>query len=121
MNAIYLDNNATTPLCEAARAAMAPFLDQPIGNPASSHLFGRKARQALEKARDQIAHLVDARPDEVIFTSGATEANNLAILGLVGAAPGGISTSAIEHPSVLEPIEQLAKQGYARQNLHVGA
>src|SRR6185436_7505884 len=107
MNAIYLDNNSTTPIADAAREAMAPFFHAQFGNPASSHSFGRRARKALDDARELIASLLDAHPDEVIFTSGATEANNLAIFGLAGNAPGAIVTSGIEHLCVLEPIKQL--------------
>jgi cysteine desulfurase len=112
MNAIYLDNNASTPMVPAVWEAMQPYLCDRPGNPASSHRFGRQARQALEDARERIAALLDAHPDEVLFTSGATEANNLAIFGLAGSAPGAVVTSAIEHPCVLEPIRRLAEQGF---------
>jgi cysteine desulfurase len=116
---MYLDNNASTPLLPEAWEAMRPyFLDHP-GNPASSHAAGRHARRALEDARERIAHLLDAHPDEVVFTSGATEANNLAIFGLALPAPGTLVTSAIEHPCVVEPIQQLAKAGFATRNLPV--
>ncbi len=119
MNAIYLDNNATTPLAPAAWEAMqSHLLDRP-GNPASSHRFGRHARQALEDARERIAGLLDADADEILFTSGATEANNLAIFGLAGTTPGSIVASAIEHPSVLEPIRQLTEKGYTLSTLPV--
>jgi cysteine desulfurase len=119
MNAIYLDNNATTPMLPVVWEAMQPYLCDRAGNPASSHRFGRQARQALEGAREQIAALLDAHPEEVIFTSGATEANNLAIFGLVGAPPGTVVTSAIEHPSVLEPIRRLVHQGVALRSMPV--
>src|SRR5207247_4514944 len=108
MNAIYLDNNASTPMLPVVWEAMQPYLCDRPGNPASSHRFGRQARQALEDAREHIADLLDAHPDEILFTSGATEANNLALFGLVGPAPGSIVTSLIEHPCVLEPIRHLA-------------
>jgi cysteine desulfurase len=111
MNAIYLDNNATSALAPVAWEAMQPYLLHRPGNPASSHRFGRQARQAVEDAREQIAELLDAEPDEVVFTSGATEANNLAIFGLAGTTPGAIVASSIEHPSVLEPIRTLSKMG----------
>ena len=91
---------------------MRPFLLENFGNPSSSHAFGRKARQALEDARERIASLLDAFPDEVIFTSGATEANNLALFGLAGDPPGHILASAIEHPCIIEPIKQLAARGF---------
>jgi cysteine desulfurase len=106
MTPIYLDHNATTTLLPEALDAMRPHLSA-SGNPASSHRFGRHARQALEDAREQIAALCDAHADEVIFTSGATEANNLALFGLVPRELGVIVTSAIEHPCVLEPVRQL--------------
>src|SRR5690348_2926056 len=133
----YLDNNATTPMLPAVAEAMRPYLTEVYGNPASAHLAGRRARQALEDAREKTATILDAHPDEVIFTSGGTEANNLAIFGLVGAlraptqpgspaltqpgspaltqpgSPGHIITSPIEHPSVAEPLLQLEKQGFA--------
>jgi cysteine desulfurase len=119
MNAIYLDNNASTPMLPAVWEAMQPYLCDRPGNPASSHRFGRQARQALEDARERIAALLDAEPDEVLFTSGATEANNLAIFGLAGAAPSAIVTSAIEHPCVLEPIRQLVDRGYTLAQLPI--
>ncbi len=119
MNPIYLDNNASTAMLPAVWEAMQPFLFDRPGNPASSHRFGRQARQALEDARERIAALLDADADEILFTSGATEANNLAIFGLAGPAPGTIVTSLIEHPSVLEPIRALAAQGYALATLGV--
>lgn len=119
MNAIYLDNNASTPMLPAVRDAMQPYWCDRPGNPASSHGFGRHARRALEDAREQIAALLDAHPDEVLFTSGATEANNLAIFGLAGTAPGTIVTSMIEHPSVLEPIRKLTERGFTLAPLPV--
>ena len=79
---IYLDYNATTPLCEPARRAMLPFLEEKFGNPSSIHAAGREARAAIDDARDRLANLLGAKPHELIFTSGGTEANNLAILGL---------------------------------------
>src|SRR5438046_7622794 len=100
--AIYLDNSASTPVLPEVWEAMRPYRLEP-GNPASSHAFGRRARRGLEDARERIAELLEAQPDEVLFTSGATEANNLALFGLAGPAPGSIVTSPIEHPCVLEP------------------
>src|SRR5207245_1274261 len=79
MDPIYLDHNATTPLLPAAWEAMRPLTTDTFGNPASAHRAGRKARQALEDARESVAGLLGASPDEVTFTSGATEANNLAV------------------------------------------
>jgi cysteine desulfurase len=119
MNEIYLDNNATTPVLPAVWEAMRPFLVEHFGNPASAHWAGRRARQALEDARERTAALLGAYPDEVIFTSGATEANNLALFGLAGEAPASIITSPIEHPSVSEPVEQLARRGFHISRLPV--
>ncbi|MCE9534612.1 MAG: cysteine desulfurase, partial [Planctomycetes bacterium] len=110
--AIYLDHNSTTPTPPAVWEAMRPYLSETFGNPSSSHSFGRKARQALEDAREKIAHLLDAFPDEVIFASGATEANNLALFGLAGDPPGRILASGIEHPCIIEPLKQLAARGF---------
>ena len=109
---IYLDYNATTPLCEPARAAMLPFLEEKFGNPSSVHAAGREARAAIDDARDRLASLLAAKPHELIFTSGGTEANNLAILGLARSrAPQGkhlISTKT-EHHAVLNAVEHLKK------------
>jgi cysteine desulfurase len=119
MQTIYLDNNATTPLLPAVAEAMRPFGEGIYGNPASAHGVGRKARQALEGARERIAGLLDAVPDEVTFTSGATEANNLAIFSLAGEPPAHILVSPIEHPSVAEPVRQLAERGLVVDEVHV--
>lgn len=113
MSLIYLDNNSTTPVLPAVWEAMQPYFGEIFGNPASAHAAGRRARQALENARERVAELLGAFPDEVIFTSGATEANNLAILGLAGEPPGQIVTSPVEHPSVAEPVAHLARRGFA--------
>ena len=102
---IDLDANATTPLLPAARDAMFALGD--LGNPASSHSLGRKARKQLEDAREKIAALLGADPDEVIFTSGATEANNLAIFGLAANARL-VLASPIEHPCAIEPVRKLS-------------
>ena len=110
---IYLDYNATTPLCEPARTAMLPFLDGKFGNPSSVHAAGREARAAIDDARDRLANLLGAKPHELIFTSGGTEANNLAILGLARsrAARGTHLISAkTEHHAVLNTIEHLEKR-----------
>ena len=111
MDPIYLDNSASTPVLEPVWEAMRPYFLHEAANPASSHRAGQKARQALEDAREQIAHLLDAYPDEVIFTSGATEANNLAIFGLA-LEPGLILASPIEHPCVKEPLVRLVEKGF---------
>ncbi len=119
MECIYLDNNATTPLLPAVWEAMRPYLIHFYGNPASAHQAGRKARQALEDARDLVAGLLDAFPDEVLFTSGATESNNLALFGLCADPPAHLIGSPIEHPSVSEPLRQLARSGFSLELLPV--
>src|SRR5437588_9463348 len=113
MEPIYLDNNATTPLLPAVWEAMRPLLTDVYGNPSSAHQAGRRARRALEDARERVAVLLGAHPDEVVFTSGATEANNLALFGLAGDPPGHLVASPVEHPSVTEPVRQLAARGFA--------
>jgi cysteine desulfurase len=112
MLSIYLDNNASTPVLPAVWDAMRPFLADVAGNPASSHHVGRRARQALEDARELTAALLGAFPDEVVFLSGATEANNLALFGLAGQPPGKIIASPLEHPSVSEPVLELHKLAF---------
>src|SRR5476651_721666 len=102
MDPINLDHNATTPLHPAAAEAMRRVEAEAPGNPSSAHALGRKSRQFLEDSREKVAHLLEATPEEVIFTSGATEANNLALFGLVSEAPGQIVASPIEHPCILE-------------------
>lgn len=119
MNSIYLDNNATTPLLPAVWEAMRPFALERFGNAASAHHIGRRARQALEDARERCAALLGAHPDELIFTSGATEANNLALFGSAGEPPGHLIVSPIEHPSVTEPIERLRLLGFSVDRLAV--
>jgi cysteine desulfurase len=79
---IYLDYNATTPLCDAAREAMLPYLNRHFGNPSSVHAAGREARAAIDDARDKLAAFLHVKPGEIIFTSGATESCNLGVLGL---------------------------------------
>jgi cysteine desulfurase len=106
---IYLDNNASTPLDPEVREAMSAALDL-YGNPSSVHSDGRRARRAIEEARDEVALLVGARTDEIFFTSGGTEANALAILGSVTGGPGRVVTSAVEHPSVREPVARLCEE-----------
>src|SRR5947209_6195511 len=118
---IYLDNNATTPMLPAVWEAMRPFGTDVYGNPASAHRMGRRARHALEDAREKVAALLGADPDEMIFTSGATEANNLAIFGLAGDPPGHVVCSAIEHPCVVEPVRQLEQRGFTLDWLPVDA
>src|SRR5579862_6062486 len=119
MDCIYLDNNATTPILPSVWEAMRPYLSHVYGNPASVHQVGRRARRALEDARERIASLVGAHADEVLFTSGATEANNLALFGLCPEPPAQLLASPIEHPSVSEPLRQLAQSGFVVEYLPV--
>jgi cysteine desulfurase len=114
MGPIYLDSNATTPLLAQAWDAMRPHLTDAsaFGNPASAHRFGRRARQALEDARELVAARLGAHADEVVFTSGATEANNLALFGLAG-TPAHLIASPVEHPSVAEPLRRLEQSGHS--------
>jgi len=115
MRRIYLDHSATTPLDASVLDAMLPFLTERFGNASSVHSFGQEARAAVDKARRQVASLIGARPNEIVFTSGGTESNNLAIRGICEAnRPYGrhIITSAIEHPSARGAIELLEKQGW---------
>jgi len=116
---IYLDYNASTPLCDAAREAMLPYLDRYFGNPSSVHAAGRETRAAIDNARDKIAALLHAKPAEIIFNSGATESCNLGVLGLArsasaGGLPAGASAKAghiisnkAEHHAVLHAVEHL--------------
>src|SRR2546421_6346026 len=112
---IYLDNSATTPVDPRVVEAMLPYFSGKFGNASSIHFFGQEAKAAVDRARHQVAGLLNARPNEIVFTSGGTEANNLAIRGLAHANPGvgkHIITSAIEHSAVLSPCQDLEKQGY---------
>ena len=104
MNPVYLDYNATTPIDPAVAEAMLPFIHHHFGNPSSGHAYGQRARQAVEEARHEVAALLGCHDDEIVFTSGGTEANNYAIKGIAGlAGPGShIITSAVEHPAVIE-------------------
>lgn len=112
MNRIYLDNNSTTAILPEVVQAMSPYLAGFVGNASSLHADGRRARKAVESAREQIANLLDARPAQLFFTSGGTEANNLAIFGLAGSDPAPIAASTIEHPSVQACIQKLSGRGY---------
>jgi cysteine desulfurase len=110
---VYLDYNASTPVDARVLEAMTHCLAGDIGNPSSTHQFGRAARTRLEAAREQVAALVGAHASQVIFTGGGTEANNLAIRAVThGRQPGRLAVSSIEHPSVLEPASVLAKAGW---------
>ena len=110
---IYLDYNATTPLCAQARDAMQPFLEQHFGNPSSVHAAGREARAGVDDARDRLAGLLGAKPHELVFTSSGTESNNLAVLGLARAhANRGrhLICASTEHHAVLQAFEHLGKR-----------
>ena len=115
MEEIYLDNSATTRVCEKSAEKVLELMTQCYGNPSSLHKKGLEAQREVAHARQAVAVSLSAQPREIIFTSGGTEANNLAVLG--GAAAGRrrgkrIVTTAIEHPSVLEPMRQLEKEGF---------
>jgi cysteine desulfurase len=110
---IYLDYNATTPLCDAALEAMQPFLERHYGNPSSVHAAGREARAGIDDARDRLADLLGAKPHELIFTSSGTESNNLAVLGLARAhASRGrhLICASTEHHAVLNAFEHLGER-----------
>ncbi|MFH1449625.1 MAG: cysteine desulfurase NifS [bacterium] len=112
---VYLDNNATTKVDPEVLEEMMPYFSETYGNPSSIHHFGRKAREAVDKGREQVARLLGAQPEEIIFTSGGTESNNLAIKGYLLANPKKgkhLITSAIEHSAVLNSCQELKKQGY---------
>jgi cysteine desulfurase len=109
---IYLDYNATTPIDPRVAEAMTPFLTGGFGNPSSTHAEGRRAKSALEKARKRVARCLGSSTAELVFTSGGSESNNLAIRGLVEARGGGhVITSAVEHPAVLEVVLSLETEG----------
>src|SRR6476660_2554952 len=112
---IYLDHSATTPVAPEVLEVMIPYLTEKFGNASSIHFFGQEARAASDKARHQVAELINARPNEIVFTSGGTEANNLAIRGLAQANDKygkHIITSDIEHSAVKEVCLDLEKRGY---------
>ncbi len=112
---VYLDYNGTTPHASEVIDAMRPFLEQEFGNPSSGHLYAEKPRQALNAARRRVAGLLNCDPEEVVFTSGGTEANNWAIIGSAHALKGRgrhIVTSRIEHPAVINVCHYLQAQGY---------
>ena len=112
---VYLDHNATTPVLPEVVDAMLPYLRQHFGNPSSAHLYGNRTHAAVETARKQVAALVGCDSAEITFTSGGTEANNLAINGVVATRPERthIVTSVVEHPATEMPCAYLESQGYA--------
>ena len=110
---IYLDNAASTQIHEDVLEAMLPYLKEQYGNPSSIHRYGRLANKAIEKARKQIAMLINADSSEILFTSGGTESNNTALYGIAEKKPHSqIITSSIEHDAILEPCKKLAKDGF---------
>jgi len=124
VNPIYLDYNATTPLDPAVIAAVQPFLAEHFGNPSSTHAYGQRTHQAVDEARAEVARLLNAQPDEILFTSGGSEANNHALKGIVFARLQGffgrwfgrgsrdhLVISAVEHPATLEPAKFLERLG----------
>lgn len=118
----YFDHNATTPLDERVLEAMLPYLKGSYANPSSIHRLGRLARSAIETAREQLAAMVRVHPSQVIFTSGATEANNAAIMGVGLRQPlGQMLFSSVEHPSVQEPMLALNRHGWQNERLPVDA
>jgi len=122
MRKVYLDHSATTPIDSRVLEAMLPFLTEKFGNASSVHSFGQEARAAVDKARRQVASLIEARANEVVFTSGGTEANNLALRGICEAATAQgrhIIISAIEHPSVRGVVDELEKDGWEVTRLPV--
>ncbi|MDP3856448.1 MAG: cysteine desulfurase family protein [Stagnimonas sp.] len=118
----YLDHNATTPVDPRVVEAMLPYLAGPYGNPSSLHRYGRLARDAVERARAQVAALIGAQPGEILWTSGGTEANNLALKGLCQGEPQGrVLYGATEHPAVMEAAESLRAQGWVVEPVAVDA
>ncbi len=118
---IYLDHNATTPILPEVFEVMVPWLRDGYGNPSSGHVYGKRAKAAMEAARAQVAELLGCSSDEIIFTSGGTEANNLAIRGVLEAHPErkNIITSNVEHPATAKPCAYLAQHGYRLEMLRV--
>lgn len=124
METIYLDYNATTPIDPRVAEAILPYIHTHFGNPSSSHVFGMKAREAVEKARAQVAGMLGCKPGEIVFTSGGSESNNHAIKGAARAyrARGNhIITSAVEHPAVTEVCRDLENEGFRVTTLPVDA
>jgi cysteine desulfurase len=112
---IYLDHSATTPVDPEVREAMLPFLGEEFGNPSSSHALGMRARAAVDRAREQVAALLCCAPEEIVFTGGGSEADNLALKGIadmLGERGNHIITSVIEHPAIINPCRHLERKGF---------
>lgn len=119
---IYLDNAASTPIHKDVLTEMLPFLAEQYGNPSSIHKLGRTANKAIQNARKQIANLINVQPDEIFFTSGGTESNNITLYGFAYAKKGNhIITSSIEHEAILEPCKRLEKDGLSVTYLPVSS
>jgi len=120
MRRIYLDHSATTPVRQEVVEAMLPYFTSEYGNASSVHGFGQRARHAIESARESIAALLSARPDEIVFTSGGTESDNIAILGTAAVTRRRhVITSAVEHHAVLNTCTALEKHGFTVVKLSV--
>ena len=108
-----MDNAASTAIHSEVLEEMIPFLKEQYGNPSSIHKFGRLSHKGIEKARKQVAELINAKPNEIILTSGGTESNNTALFGIANLKKGNhIITSSIEHEAILEPCKKLEKEGF---------
>jgi len=121
MTPIYLDNNATTQPFPEVIEVMAEHFAEAYANPGSSHAAGRIARRVLEDAREQLAAMLGAKPQEVLFTSGGTESTNLAVFGLTASAPGTMALTAGEHPATVQACLQLEQRGWQKTHLPVDA
>jgi cysteine desulfurase len=120
---VYLDHNATTPVLPEVVDAMLPYLRDHFGNPSSSHVYGRTAQAAVTRARAQVAGLLGCDADEIVFTSGGTEANNLAIRGVCEARENRrhVVTTVIEHPATAMPCDWLEQHGWRVTRIGVDA
>ncbi|MEK7822382.1 MAG: aminotransferase class V-fold PLP-dependent enzyme, partial [Planctomycetota bacterium] len=118
---VYVDNNATTRVAPEALEAMLPYFTELYGNPSSMHTFGGQLQKKINQAREQVANLIGASPQEIIFTSGGTESDNAAIRGTLEANPDKkhIITTRVEHPAVLNLCQYLAQNGYEVTELGV--
>lgn len=120
MRPLYFDHNATTPIAPRVLAAMRPYLEEHFGNPGSAHIWGLRARNAVDEAREKTAALIGARPGEIVFTGCATESNNTVLFGHFQDRMGHLAVSAVEHPSVLAPAKALAVSGVEVSLMDVG-